>query len=376
MSIPTTGPPTGPTAREPLEAILLVGGQGTRLRPLTIGTPKPLLPTAGVPFLAHLLARAAAAGVTRAVLATAYRAEAFPELLGDGSAFGLEITYVYEEVPLDTGGGIRNAAAGLHGGPDDPVLVFNTDILSGHDIGAQLDLHEKADAAVTLHLVEVPDPARFGCVPTDPGGRVTAFLEKTPDPVTSQINAGCYVFRRRVIDAMPAGQRVSVERETFPGLISSGEVVMGYVDTGYWLDVGTPEAFVRGSCDLVLGRLTSPAIPASAGLPAEALLLDGADVRPGAEVSGGTVVGAGAVIHPGARVTGSVLFDEASVAAGAVVRDSVLGRGAHVGEGAVLDGVVIGDGARVAAGNELRAGLRLWPGVELGPTSVRFSTDA
>ena len=303
MSIPTTGPPTGPTAREPLEAILLVGGQGTRLRPLTIGTPKPLLPTAGVPFLAHLLARAAAAGVTRAVLATAYRAEAFPELLGDGSAFGLEIAYVYEEVPLDTGGGIRNAAAGLHGGPDDPVLVFNTDILSGHDIGAQLDLHEKADAAVTL--------------PTDPGGRVTAFLEKTPDPVTSQINAGCYVFRRRVIDAMPAGQRVSVERETFPGLISSGEVVMGYVDTGYWLDVGTPEAFVRGSCDLVLGRLTSPAIPASAGLPAEALLLDGADVRPGAEVSGGTVVGAGAVIHPGARVTGSVLFDEASVAAGA-----------------------------------------------------------
>jgi len=184
------------------------------------------------------------------------------------------------------------------------------------------------------------------------------------------------VFRRRVIDAMPAGQRVSVERETFPGLISSGEVVMGYVDTGYWLDVGTPKAFVRGSCDLVLGRLTSPAIPASAGLPAEALLLDGADVRPGAEVSGGTVVGAGAVIHPGARVTGSVLFDEASVAAGAVVRDSVLGRGAHVGEGAVLDGVVIGDGARVAAGNELRAGLRLWPGVELGPTSVRFSTDA
>ena len=203
--------------REQLEAILLVGGQGTRLRPLTLSAPKPLLPTAGVPFLAHLLARSAACGVTHVVLATCYKAEMFAAAFGDGSGFGLSIDYVEEDVPLDTGGGIRNAAASLRGGPGDAVVVLNSDILSGHDLSAQVDLHHKTDAAVTLHLVEVPDPSRFGVVPTDASGRVTAFLEKTPDPVTNRVNAGCYVFRREVIDQIPAGRRVSVERETFPG---------------------------------------------------------------------------------------------------------------------------------------------------------------
>jgi mannose-1-phosphate guanylyltransferase len=372
---PPTGSPAGPAAREPLEAILLVGGQGTRLRPLTIGTPKPLLPTAGVPFLAHQLARAAMSGVTRVVLATAYRAGMFAECLGDGSAFGLEISYVHEEVPLGTGGAIRNAAAGLRSEPDSPVVVLNGDILSGHDLAAQVDLHVKAAAAVTLHLVEVPDPARFGCVPTDSAGRVTAFLEKTPDPVTNRINAGCYVFRREVIDEIPAGQVASVERETFPALIDAGAVVLAYQDSSYWLDVGTPEAFVRGSCDLVLGRLSSAALPELPGVPGEAMLLDGATVEAGATVAGGSVVGAGSVIAAGARVAGSVLFDGVRVGAGAQVSDSVIARAAVVGAGVVLDGVVIGEGARIAAGNELRAGARVWPGVELGPTSIRFSTD-
>ncbi len=357
----------------PLEAILLVGGQGTRLRPLTITVPKPLLPTAGVPFLAHQLARAAAAGVGRVVLATAYRAEMFAGAFGDGSAFGLELAYVSEDEPLGTGGGIRNAAAALRSGPDDPVIVFNGDVLSGHDIGAQLTLHDKADAAVTLHLVEVEDPSRFGCVPTDPGGQVTAFLEKTPDPVTSQINAGCYVFRRRFIDQMPAGRVLSVERETFPGLIEAGQIVMGYVDNAYWLDVGTPEAFVRGSADLVLGRLASPAVPGPAG---EALLLGSAAAGPAAVLSGGTVAGDGCVIGAGAKVDGSVLFDRAQVGAGAMVRASVLGTGARVAPGAVLDGAVIADGAVIGPGNELRCGMRVWPGVELGDTAVRFSADA
>src|SRR5258708_11321354 len=187
-----------------LEAIWLVGGQGTRLRPLTIGAPKPLLPTGGVPFLAHQVARAAASGVGRVVVATAFGAEMFAEVFGDGWEFGLDIVYASEDEPLGTGGGIRNAAASLRSGPEDPVVVLNGDVLSGHDLGAQIDLHRKADAAVTLHLVEVPDPARFGCVPTDFDGRVTAFLEKTPQPVTSQINAGCYVFTRPYIDAIPA----------------------------------------------------------------------------------------------------------------------------------------------------------------------------
>jgi len=356
-----------------LEAILLVGGQGTRLRPLTIGTPKPLLPTAGVPFLAHQLARAAASGVGRIVMATAFRSEMFAAVFGDGSEYGVQIVYAFEDEPLGTGGGIRNAAASLLSGPDDPVVVLNGDVLSGHDLAAQIDAHRKADAAVTLHLVEVPDPARFGCVPTDLDGRVTAFLEKTPHPVTSQVNAGCYVFTRRYIDAMPAGRVLSVERETFPGLIEAGEIVMGYLESAYWLDVGTPEAFVRGSCDLVLGELASPALPGPCG---QVLLLPGARADASAMLSGGTTVGAGAVVGASAAIDGSVLFDGVTVGAGATVTASVIGSGARIGDGAVLDGVVIGAGAEIGGGNELRRGLRVWPGVRLDGTAIRFSTDA
>ncbi|TYB48329.1 sugar phosphate nucleotidyltransferase [Actinomadura chibensis] len=355
-----------------MEAILLVGGQGTRLRPLTISTPKPLLPTAGVAFLAHQLARAHAAGVERIVFATSYRAEMFEAVFGD-HAYGVDLAYVCEDEPLGTGGAIRNASTALASGPDDPVLILNGDILSGHDVRTQVKLHEQAGAAVTLHLTEVDDPSRFGCVPTDEHGRVTAFLEKTPNPVTNQINAGCYVFRRSAIDTIPEGEVVSVERETFPSLIASGSVVMGHVEASYWLDVGTPEAFVRGSRELVLGELASPAMP---GEPGERLALAGSSVAAGAVVRGGTTVGRGAVVEAGATVLGSVLLDDAFVAEGATVRDSVLSRGARVGPGAVLDGVVLGDGAVVGPGNELRPGARVWPGIELPPTAIRFSPDA
>jgi len=359
--------------REPLEAIMLVGGKGTRLRPLTLSAPKPLLPTAGVPFLAHQLSRAAECGITHVVLATSYRAEMFSEAFGDGAEFGLSIDYVYDSEPLGTGGGIRNAAARLRGAADDPVVILNGDVLSGHDLPAQIDLHRKKEAAATLHLVPVEDPSRYGCVPTDAAGRVTAFLEKTPNPVTNQINAGCYVFRRSVIDKIPAGQVVSVERETFPGLIAAGAVVMGYAEDAYWLDVGTPEAFVQGSCDVVLGTLSSPALSCP---PGECLVLGDAVVSADAQLSAGTTVGYRAVVEAGAVVSGSVIFDGAAIGAGAVVRSSIVGRDATIADGAVLDGVVIGDGAYVGSGNELARGLRLWPGTRLEATTVRFSADA
>lgn len=336
-----------------------------------------------MPFLAHQLARARAAGVRRIVFATSYRAEMFADCFGSGAEYGLDLAYVTEREPLGTGGAIRNAASALRSDPGEPILILNGDILSGHDLVAQLALHEKTEASVTLHLTEVDDPSRFGCVPTDEDGRVTAFLEKTPQPVTNRINAGCYIFRRSVIDSIPAGEVVSVERETFPGLIESGAPVMGHVDPAYWLDVGTPEAYVRGSCDLVLGRLESPATPTTSTTmtmsspPAgrQVLALDGARVDPEASVSAGSVVGAGATVARGATVAGSVLFDGAAVGEKAVVTDSVLGRGARVEAGAVLERAVLGDGAVVGPGNELRAGLRLWPGVELPATAVRFSSD-
>jgi mannose-1-phosphate guanylyltransferase len=357
--------------RGTLEAILLVGGKGTRLRPLTISTPKPLLPTAGVPLLEHQLRKASAAGIRRIVFATSYRAAMFTEAFGDGSRFGLELVYVTEDEPLGTAGAIRNAATKLTCDSDSPVVVINGDILSGHDLVSQVAMHEKSDAAVTMHLTLVSDARRFGAVPTTSEGKVIAFVEKSPNPPTNQVNAGCYVFRRSAIDAIPTGRVVSVEYETFPELLASGETIMGYVEGAYWLDVGTPAAFVQGSCDLVLGRMESPAVHAGGGV----LFLNGSVVAPEAAVSGGTTVGAGAVVESGATVESSVLFDGAIVERGARVSRSVLGRGARICAGAVVEEAVIGDGAMVGPGNELRDGLRLWPGVQLPETAVRFSAD-
>lgn len=353
-----------------MDAVLLVGGQGTRLRPLTISAPKPMLPAAGVPFTAHQLARAKAAGVDHVVLATSYRPEVFEQYFGDGADLGLEIEYVTEQTPLGTGGGIRNVADRLR---SDDVLILNGDVLDGHDIGGQLEAHRASGAAVTLYLTRASDPRAFGCVPTDADGRVTAFLEKDPNPATDQVNAGCYVFRRDVLlSAIPAGRVVSVERETFPSLLADGAHLQAFVDTAYWLDVGTPAAFVRGSCDLVRGVIASPALP---GPPGPRLVLPGADVSPGAVVDGGTTVGRHAYVGPRARVHGSVLFDEAVVRPGAVVNASVVGRGAVVGTGTQLDGVVLGDGAVVGAGNELLSGVRVFPGARIGDGAVRFSSD-
>jgi mannose-1-phosphate guanylyltransferase len=354
------------------EAVVLVGGRGTRLRPLTIDTPKPMLATAGVPFLLHLLTRLRGAEVDHVVLATSYRPAAFAHGIGDGAALGLRIDYVNEDHPLGTGGGIRNVAPLLASGPDDPVLILNSDVLSSHDIAAQVAAHVAAAADVSLHLTEVEDARPFGCVPTDADGRVTAFLEKTPVPVTNNINAGCYVFTRRVIDEIPTGRPVSVERETFPGLLSAGALVLGYNEPGYWLDVGTLATFVRGACDLVLGRLASAALPGPTG---ESLLLPDARVAPGAVINGGTTVGARASVCAGARVEGSVLLDGAVVGEGAVVRNSVLGRDSRVGARTVLDGVMVGDRAQVGADNELLAGARVWADVSLPDRSLRFSSD-
>ena len=246
-----------------VEAVVLVGGKGTRLRPLTLSAPKPMLPTAGVPFLAHLLSRIRAAGVGRVVLGTSYLAETFSDHFGDGSALGLDIEYVVENEPLGTGGGIRNVVEA----PDRRATCSSSTATccAGTDLGAVVDTHRRTSADVTLHLVRVQDPRAYGCVPTAEDGQVLEFLEKTEDPPTDQINAGCYVFRRSVIESIPEGRPVSVERETFPELLAAGARVSGHVDTAYWRDMGTPADLVHGSADLVRGVAPSAALPGPVG---------------------------------------------------------------------------------------------------------------
>jgi mannose-1-phosphate guanylyltransferase len=348
-----------------MEAILLVGGKGTRLRPLTINTPKPMLPVGGVPFIAHQLTQAKSAGVDRVILATSYKAQVFSDWLGDGARLGIQVEYVTEDVPLGTGGAIRNVADRLFTKPDG-------DVLSGHDLPAQIERHRDADADVTLYLTEVDDARTFGCVPVDERGRVTAFLEKMPEPVTNRINAGCYVFRRSVIDTIPFGEVVSVERQTFPELVAAGAHVIGFVDTAYWLDVGTPQAIVAGSRDLVLGRVSSPALPGTSG---ERLILPGAAVHPTATVSGGSVVGSNAEVHEGAIVDGSVVQDAVVIEGGAIVRSSVIGAGARIGPRTRIESATIGNAASVGADCEIASGTRIWIDAVLSDMSIRVSSD-
>ena len=358
-----------------LEAILLVGGQGTRLRPLTIDTPKPMLPVAGRPCTEHQIARLREAGVTRVILGTSYRAEVFADYFGDGSAFGVELVCVTEDEPLGTGGAIRNVLSALRSGPDDPVLILNGDVLSGHDMAGQVAYHRAHGADVTLHLINVDDPRPFGLVPTDADGRVLAFLEKPQRPediVTHQINAGCYTFSRRIIDAIPANRVVSVERETFPGLLAAGAPVLGWIEDAYWLDLGNPLAFAKGSRDLVTGLAPSTAVPGPTG---SALVLDGAKVDDTAMVDGGSCIGVGASVGAGAVVTGSVVMDGASIGSGARIIDSIIGRDVVIGDRTSAIEAVIAERATIGADNEFGAATRVFPDAVIGDAVIRLSSD-
>jgi mannose-1-phosphate guanylyltransferase len=335
-----------------VEAVIVAGGLGTRLLPLTEHRPKHLLPLAGQPFVCHQIAKLAAAGVRRIVLATSYHADRFEPTLGDGSAWGVELVYVTEDELLGTAGAIRNAASALRG-DDDPVVILNGDILSGHDLAAQLAHHRAHSADVTLHLVTVEDARAFGCVPTDEDDRVTAFLEKSADPVSPQINAGCYLFEPEVILSIPQGRAVSVERETFPALLGSGRRVLGHVDQSYWMDVGTPAALVRASADVVRGVVPTPAYKHE---PGESWVHPAARLGAGASLTAGSAIGALAEIGAGAVVEASVICEGAVVGAGACVSHSVLGTRARVGDNAVLSRTALGDDAEIEAGIELVEG--------------------
>ncbi|WP_067429252.1 nucleotidyltransferase family protein [Nocardioides jensenii] len=342
------------------EAVIVAGGFGTRLLPLTARRPKHLLDVGGVPFLEHQIARLAEAGVEHVVLATSYQADMFAPVLGDGSRWGVRLDYVLEEEPLGTGGAIRNVADALTDDPNGAVIILNGDVLSGHDLIGQLADFRAGRSGrrvdVSLHLVEVEDARAFGCVPTDEQGRVLDFVEKSENPVTNQINAGCYIFRRDVIDTIPAAQVVSVERETFPGLVAEGHLVVGFVDSAYWRDVGTPAALVAASQDVVLGAAPTPAVEA---VSTGARVHSSAEVAATATVGGGSVVMADVVIDDSAEVSGSVLMTGARIGAGARVTDSVVGPDAVVGEKAVLVEATLGDEASIGAAVSLPVGERV-----------------
>ena len=312
-------------------AILLVGGMGTRLHPLTLKTPKPMLQVAGVPFTEHQIRKAADAGITEIILATSYKSELFEPYFGDGERFGIKIKYAVEKSALGTGGGIRNAANLL--ADCDQVVIFNGDVLSGHDLAAQLAFHKKNQADITLYLTQVEDARAYGCVELLENKQIKSFLEKMENPISNLINAGCYIFNRQIIDQIPQNKVVSVERDTFPNLLANNAKVFGYLDNSYWLDIGTPAALVKASADLITGAITSSATPDHTG---DNLISPSAQIGSGCVINNGSVIESEVVVESNCQITGSIIGSGAKIGGNCKIIDSIIAPGAQIEAGMVV----------------------------------------
>lgn len=327
-----------------MQAIVLVGGEGTRLRPLTETVPKPALTLVDRPFLAYMIEWLAGHGVTEVVLACGFLPDVLREALaGEEERAGVEIRYVAEPQPLGTAGAIRFAADELGQELDDRFLALNGDVLTDLDLSALLRAHEERQATATIGLHPVDDSSAYGLVHSGPAGEVLEFLEKTGERVPGEINAGMYALERSVLDLIPPGQNVSIEREIFPRLV--GEGLHGFSLDGYWMDIGTPRRYLQASWDILEGKVETRVEPTSPGV----LIAPDAEVSSAAKVGPRAVIGPGSRVASGAEVRESVLLDRCVVAGDALVADSILAPGAEVAPGVVLEGAVAAEGERVAA---------------------------
>ena len=360
-----------------MQALVLAGGEGTRLRPLTLTRPKPAVTLVDRPFIRFMADWLARHGVEDVVMACGFRAVDVRAALGDRIPGGPRVRYLEEPEPLGTAGPIRLAAdAGML---DDRFLVLNGDVLTDLDLTAHMGAHAERGAVASLALYPVDDPTSYGLVRRSEDGAVTGFLEK-PDPAeidTDEVNAGAYVLERSVLDLIPAGRNVSIEREIFPRLVGQG--LYGLRLEGYWKDIGTPERYLEASWDILERRVETEVgarlnahgvgvdpeahVDAGAAVSPPALVDAEATVAGDSSVGPRAVIGAGCELAEGASVTGSVLIADCRIGAGAEIRDSILAPGVEVGAGAkVGPGAVIGDAARVDPGATLADDARLEPG--------------
>ncbi len=338
-----------------MKAVVLVGGFGTRLRPLTETVKKELLPLVDRPILDHVLDHLARHGVHEVVLSSPYLEEAFHPFIearrGDPT-----ITWITEAAPLGTGGAIVNALGALG---SDPFFALNGDILTDLDLTGMLASHREREAVVTISLHHVEDARAFGLVATDERGRVVEFLEKPLDPLPGDVNAGTYVLEPAVLHPWSADRELSIEREIFPSVIASGGAVFGYLADAYWLDLGTPEKYLQAHFDLLDGKVH--------GITYEApWIAPTASLDPGARLGRWVAVGPEARIAPDAVVEDSVVHPGAAVGEGARVLRTIVGPGAHVGAGSTVEDCVLGAGARVADGLVL-SGQRVKTDSEAAP---------
>jgi mannose-1-phosphate guanylyltransferase len=322
-----------------MKAVVLVGGEGTRLRPLTLSAPKQMLPIVGVPMIERVLGHLALHGIDEAVLSLGYLPDAFSEAYPEGRAAGVRLTYAVEPEPLDTAGAVRFAAT--FAGIDETFVVVNGDVLTDLDLTALVAFHRERGAEGTIHLHPVADPSAFGVVPTDSDGRVTAFVEKPPrdEAPTNDINAGTYVLEPSVLTRIASGGRVSIERETFPAMVRDGGLY-ARADDRYWIDTGTPTAFLQANFDYVEGRRGPVIAPGLADRGDGVYVEDGTDLQ--GDVVAHSVVFAACTVEPMARVERCVLGRGSVISAGAVLTDSVLMDDCHVAADAAVAGSIMG----------------------------------
>lgn len=319
-----------------MKALLIAGGLGTRLRPLTFTRPKHLLPIANRPHIVHVLDLLERSGINDVILLTSYLAEAFAGVISDAEQRGMTVAVAHETEPLGTAGALKNAQGLLD---DEPFVAVNGDVLTDADLGAMLRFHRESGAMGTILLTPVADPSAYGVVPIDDRGRVERFVEKPPpdDVPTNLINAGVYVLEPTILDLVPAGQVVSIEREVFPALAAEGRLC-GMPTDAYWMDIGTPQKYLQANLDWLAGRVSRDPARRSGHAFAPS-----ATVQEGAQVSS-ACIGARCVVESSAVVRESVLLDDVVVGSGARVFSSVVGEGVRVAPGVTLDGRVIADG--------------------------------
>jgi mannose-1-phosphate guanylyltransferase len=366
-----------------VQAVILVGGEGTRLRPLTSTVPKPVVPLVDRPFLAYMLEWLKRHGIEDIVLAMGYLPTAVRNVLGDGSAWGVRLRYVEEPDPRGTAGALKYAEDLL----EDRFLLLNGDVLTDINLSEQIAQHERTEAVATLALVPVADPTAYGLVRLEDDGSVREFVEKpSMDQVdTNLISAGAYVLEREILDMVAADQNVSIEREVWPRLIGNG--LYGFAADAYWLDIGTPERYLQGTFDIIEGnvdtavrehlgdsyRSVAPSAEITGRVVPPAVVERQCQVADGAHVGPLVVLGQGAAIGAGTVVERSVVLQGAEVGERCIVRDAILGAGTRIGaRSEVTGGAVIGEGVTIGADCVVSCGARVFPGVEIPDGGLRF----
>lgn len=372
-----------------MKAAMLVGGFGTRLRPLTITTPKPMLPLVNIPFLEIELLHLKEYGVEEVILSTGFLPAVFDEYFGDGSRLGMKLVHVTEKKPLGTCGAIRNVRKYLG---DGPVIVCNGDILTDLDIGALVEYHREKNAVVTITLTRVEDPTPYGLVPLDENCRVKKFLEKTSSPdqiVTNLINAGTYILDPAILDKVPYGQMYSFEHQLFPDLLDRGAPMFGYPSACYWLDLGTPAKYLAAHHDILDGRIKVEhrgretragvhvgkrvRISKTARLIDPLLLGDDVSIQGHASVGMETCIGNGVRIGRGSEVKGSVILDNVTIGEDCIIENSIIGKGVILGDKVQVAGCsVLGDNIQAEAENEFKNGIRVWPDLVIEKETIKF----